>query len=138
MTFEEILNQALAMLQRQGRVSYRALKRQFDLDDAYIEALKFEIIEIHRTAVDQDNTMLVWTGDQTSVVPPASVPASPQEHEPLFYTPPHLAEKILTSRSALEGECKQVTVLFYDLANSTGFDTRDLREAKALLNELAC
>ena len=30
MTFEEILNQALAMLQRQGRVSYRALKRQFD------------------------------------------------------------------------------------------------------------
>jgi hypothetical protein len=35
MTFEEILNQALAMLQRQGRVSYRALKRQFGLDDAY-------------------------------------------------------------------------------------------------------
>ena len=30
MTFEEILNQALAMLQRQGRVSYRALKRQFE------------------------------------------------------------------------------------------------------------
>jgi hypothetical protein len=35
-TFEELLNQALAMLQRQGRVSYRALKRQFSLDDAYI------------------------------------------------------------------------------------------------------
>ena len=41
MAFEEILNQALAMLQRQGRVSYRALKRQFHLDDAYIEDLKF-------------------------------------------------------------------------------------------------
>ena len=35
------------------------------------------------------------------------------------YTPPHLAQKILTTRSALEGERKQVTVLFCDLANST-------------------
>ena len=120
MTFEEILNEALAMLQRQGRVSYRALKRQFDLDDAYIEDLKFEIIEVHRAAVDQDNTMLVWTGDQSS----ASAPASPQEREPLSYTPPHLAEKILTSRSALEGERKQVTVLFCDLANSTALAER--------------
>lgn len=35
------------------------------------------------------------------------------------YTPKHLADKILTSRSALEGERKQVTVLFYDLADSS-------------------
>ena len=35
------------------------------------------------------------------------------------YTPPHLAEKILRSRSALEGEHKQVTVLFCDIADST-------------------
>ena len=35
MTFEEILDQAIAMLQRRGRVTYRALKRQFQLDDAY-------------------------------------------------------------------------------------------------------
>ena len=35
------------------------------------------------------------------------------------YTPPHLAAKILQSRSALEGERKQVTVLFCDIANST-------------------
>ncbi len=38
---------------------------------------------------------------------------------PLSYTPRHLAEKILTSRSAIEGERKQVTVLFCDLAKST-------------------
>jgi hypothetical protein len=37
MTFEEILNPALALLQRQGRVSYRALKRQFALDETYVE-----------------------------------------------------------------------------------------------------
>jgi class 3 adenylate cyclase len=46
-------------------------------------------------------------------------PATGQDREPLSYTPPHLAEKILTSRSALESERKQVTVLFCDLANST-------------------
>jgi hypothetical protein len=34
MTFEEIVDQALAMLQRRGRVGYRLLKRQFQLDDA--------------------------------------------------------------------------------------------------------
>src|SRR5262245_45468726 len=62
MTFEEVLNQALAMLRRQGRVSYRALKRQFDLDDGYLEDLKVEIIEVHQVAVDQAGVMLVWTG----------------------------------------------------------------------------
>ena len=40
MTFEEILEQAIAMLQRRGRLTYRALKRQFDLDDAYLDDLK--------------------------------------------------------------------------------------------------
>src|SRR5215470_2090806 len=94
MTFEEILNQALALLQRQGRVSYRALKRQFSLDDAYLEDLKLEIIEVHQVAMDQDGTMLVWTGGSTPASVPATPPASPREHEPLAYTPPHLAEKI--------------------------------------------
>ena len=62
MTLEEILDHTLDMLQRRGRVSYRALKRQFELDDAYLDDLKAEIIEVLQVAVDQDNTMLVWTG----------------------------------------------------------------------------
>ncbi len=37
MNFDEMLEQVLALVQRQGRVSYRALKRRFDLDDAYLE-----------------------------------------------------------------------------------------------------
>ena len=45
---------------------------------------------------------------------PAARFASPQS-----YTPPHLAEKILTFRMALEGERKQVTVLFVDIKDST-------------------
>src|SRR5438093_2024339 len=45
--------------------------------------------------------------------------AGAAERAPRAYTPPHLAEKILTSRAALDGERKQVTVLFADIANST-------------------
>jgi hypothetical protein len=41
-----------------------------------------------------------------------------QEPDPRSYPPKHLAEKILTSRSALEGERKQVTVLFADVKGS--------------------
>src|SRR5215475_6821340 len=48
MTFEEILDQAIAMLQRRGRVSYSTLKRQFQLDDAALEDLKNELIEGQR------------------------------------------------------------------------------------------
>ena len=41
-----MLEEVLALVQRQGRVSYRALKRQFGLDDEYLEDLKVEIIEV--------------------------------------------------------------------------------------------
>jgi class 3 adenylate cyclase len=53
--------------------------------------------------------------------PPAPVPASFTQHPqpPLNYTPPHLTDKILAARPALEGERKQVTVLFADLKDST-------------------
>ena len=44
-------------------------------------------------------------------------PTAP-EHAPRTYTPKHLAEKILTTRAALEGERKQVTVLFADVKGS--------------------
>ena len=39
MTFEEILDQAIAMLQRRGRLTYGALKRQFNLNEAFFEAV---------------------------------------------------------------------------------------------------
>jgi len=48
---------------------------------------------------------------------------------PQSYTPKHLADKILTLRSALEGERKQVTVLFCDIANSTELAGRAGAEA---------
>jgi class 3 adenylate cyclase len=119
MTFEEILDQAIAMLQRRGRLTYGALKRQFQLDDAYLDDLKTELIEGQRLAVDERGTVLVWTGETASVAAPATAPALVQAPAPLTYTPPYPAEKILTSSSALEGERKQVTALFADLKGST-------------------
>ncbi|HEY7494043.1 MAG TPA: adenylate/guanylate cyclase domain-containing protein [Candidatus Tectomicrobia bacterium] len=119
MTFDEVLEQALEMLQRRGRVSYRALQVQFQLNDSLLEVLKDEIVEVHQLARDQEGKMLVWTGDTASSSVPAAAPVLDHGRTPLTYTPPHLAEKILTSRSALEGERKQVTVLFADIKDST-------------------
>ena len=62
MTFEEILDQAIAMLQRRGRLTYSTLKRQFQLDDAALEDLKSELIKGQRLARDEDGEVLVWTG----------------------------------------------------------------------------
>ena len=62
MTFEEVLDQAMAMLQRRGRLTYRTLQLQFHLDDAHLEALKDELIYGQRLAVDEDGRVLVWTG----------------------------------------------------------------------------
>src|SRR2546428_7500445 len=107
MTFEEILDHAIAMLQRRGRLTYRTLQLQFHLDDEHLEALKDELIYGQRLAVDEDVRVLVWIGE-TGTVPSAAVRAEPPAQTPLAYTPPYLAEKILTSRSALEGERKQV------------------------------
>ena len=130
MTFKEVLAHVIDWLQQDQRISYRALKRQFALDDDYLEDLKVELIEVRQVALDQDGKILVWRGAAAAVAPTA-----PPQHVPLTYTPPHLAEQILTSRSALEGERKQVTVLFADLKGSMELlADRDPEEARQLLD----
>src|SRR5262245_4711276 len=95
MEFEDILEQVIALLQHQGRVSYGALKRRFKLDDDYLEDLKIELIEAQRLAVDENGRILVWVGEQGSTPLPAAQPAKDTEPAPVSYTPVHLAEKIL-------------------------------------------
>ena len=119
MDFYAILDQVIAILRQRQRVTYRALKVQFQLDDDALEALKEELIAAQHLAADEAGRILIWIGDAGTTAPASSPFAATQERAPLTYTPPYLAEKILTSRSALEGERKQVTVLFCDLANST-------------------
>jgi hypothetical protein len=88
MTFEEILDQAMAMLQRRGRLTYGTLKRQFQLDDAALEDLKNELIEGQRLALDERGNVLVWIGAPDSASPATSLPASTPDRAPRAYTPP--------------------------------------------------
>src|SRR5262245_54857994 len=110
MDFYEVLDQIVALLQRQQRVSYRALKRQFGLDDEYVEDLKAELIEVKELAVDKDGKMLVWTGT------PSEQPAGSEDYstakEP---APPHPIPAVPSE----EAERRQLTVMFCDLVGST-------------------
>jgi class 3 adenylate cyclase len=75
--------------------------------------------------------VLVWTGGAG----PPQTPARDPERPPLAYTPGYLAEKILAAKHALEGERKQVTVLFADLKGSTELiEGLDPEEARQLLD----
>jgi class 3 adenylate cyclase len=118
MTFYELLDQVLALLQRHGRVSYRALQVQFQLDEARLALLKEELIDIQHCAQDHDGRMLVWIG-----APP------PQAAAPPAAPPPSAAER------------RQLTVLFCDLVDSTALarqlDPEDLREVVRAYQE-AC
>src|SRR5215471_5752516 len=76
MTFDDVLEQVVTLLKRQGRVSYSALKRRFDLDDDYLSDLKDELLFAH-PVVDEDNRGLVWTGDTASGQAVAPQPAQP-------------------------------------------------------------
>ena len=85
MTFEDLLDQAIALLDRRGRVTYRTLKRQFELDDDVLEDLKEALIYGQRLAVDEDGRVLVWTGGAS---PPEVAAAPPLYQEGLQAAPP--------------------------------------------------
>ena len=78
MTFEELLDQVLDMLQRRGRVSYRAVQRQFDLDDATLEDVKADLLYAHPELVADDGRGLSWTGAAGAAqTTPTSLPQAP-------------------------------------------------------------
>ncbi|MBW2292156.1 MAG: AAA family ATPase [Deltaproteobacteria bacterium] len=123
MRFLETVRRARSHLEEQGRVSLRALKRDFELDDDALDELVEELVGVQRVAV-REGQVLVWVGP-TRLDPPITE-SSRMERLPgdvgnlrLPYTPKHLADKILLSKSAIEGERKQVTVLFADVKGST-------------------
>ena len=72
-TFDELLAQIIDLIRRDGRVTYRALKRRFDLDEEYLADLTAEIIEAKRLAVDEDGKVLVWVGEHPVVTSQSSV-----------------------------------------------------------------
>jgi len=117
--FVAVVDQVIVLLRQRGRMTYRTLQRQFQLDDDALHDLKDELLYAHPEVHDEAGRGLVWTGDAGTASSATSAPVEIPGQAPRAYTPPYLAEKILTSRSVLEGERKQVTVLFADLKDST-------------------
>jgi len=119
MTFEEMLTQVLALLQRQGRVSYRALKLRFNLDDEYLDVLKEELIDAQCVATDEDGRILVWVGDTTGTAAVASQLPQPSPQAPLQQDQPAKIARPPTTPPTPEAERRQLTVMFCDLVDST-------------------
>ena len=117
MTFYEVVRQVLELLRSQRRVSYRALKREFDIDDDYIEDLKEEIIEAQQLAVDENGRILVWMGERGDAPPPSSQPARLAAQPGIERAQPASGESPPTSGQGAER--RQLTVMFVDLVDST-------------------
>jgi TOMM system kinase/cyclase fusion protein len=117
MDFYDILDQVIDLLKQRGRASYRALKRQFALDDAYLEDLKVEIVQVQRLAVDQDGEMLIWAGEAETQPPPT--PKSPVQQESSLAEHATQGEVPRTALQPPDAERRQLTVMFCDLVDST-------------------
>jgi class 3 adenylate cyclase/predicted ATPase len=122
MSFYDQLDKVVAILRQRGRVSYRALKREFAFDDALLADLKEELVDVQRVARDENDTMLVWLGEG------AGGPARSQERR--AWAP-----------VGGEAERRQVTVMFCDLVSSTQLagrlDPEELRDLLRAYQEAA-
>ena len=118
MTFEEILDQAIAMLQRRGRVTYSTFKLQFKLDDEQFAVLKEELLYSQLHVVDDTGRGLIWTDDTDTILdlspsPQPPVLAESQPGQPAPVAPPPAAPQ------NTDAERRQLTVMFCDLVDST-------------------
>ena len=118
MTFEEVLDQAIAMLQRRGRVTYRTLKLQFVLDDEQLATLKDELLYSQPQVLDDAGRGLVWTGDTGAT--PAFAPLPPSSASSVLPpTQTGQGARLGTDHAAPGAERRQLTVVFCDLVDST-------------------
>jgi TOMM system kinase/cyclase fusion protein len=134
MDFYSLIDQVLALLRQRGRVSYRALKRQFHLDDATLADLTAELLYAHHPVAEEAGSGLVWLGD-VSPAPEGLADVLQPETEALPSargTPPTPSAAPSTASRPSEAERRQLTVLFCDLVNSTALagelDPEDFRE----------
>src|SRR5712671_2889542 len=124
MTFDDMLEQIITLLQRQRRVSYRALKRRFDLDEDYLEDVKIELIKAQQLAVDEDGEILVWVGEAEGVAVFSSPPIQAEPQPPAQYDQPSQVAPPPTAPHTPEAERRQLTVMFCDLVESTQLSGR--------------
>jgi class 3 adenylate cyclase/predicted ATPase len=118
MDFYEIFDQVINLLKQRGRVSYRALKMQFDLSDDGVEALKDELIYAQQLAVDEHDRVLVWTGNGGTKTEP--IPQRVQRpQQPVIQATQPTTEPLPSAPHTPEAERRQLTVMFCDLVDST-------------------
>src|SRR5262249_26081058 len=134
------IDRVASLLRQRGRLTYRTLKLQFELNEEQLAALTEELIEGQRITRDENGKVLVWVGEGAApVASPQSFP--PPSQSPASYTPPHLAERILAeqaaleARGAVEGERKTITALFADIQDSTALiEALDPEAARRLID----
>jgi len=132
MSFEEVLDQAIAMPQRRGRVTYRTLQRQFQLDAGALADLLAELRYTHGAEIREEAEGVVWIGDTDAppALPPTLLSAPLSDRQPMPTAP---VARPAAERAAPEAERRQLTVLFCDLVESTALSSQlgpeDLREA---------
>ena len=132
MTFDEILAQIIDLLKRQGRVSYSALKRRFDLDDDYLNDLKDEILYVHESEVEADERGFTWTGDTEDIQVTTSQSDRTAPQSVVKQAPTAQEISVPAEPRPPEAERRQLTVMFCDLVDSTKLssqlDPEDYRE----------
>ena len=69
---DELLLAVRGLIEHEGRVAYRMLKRRFELDDDDIEDIKSDLIDAKRLARDEDGKVIVWLGDGADDAKPAA------------------------------------------------------------------
>jgi class 3 adenylate cyclase len=130
MDFYALLDHVVQFLRQRQRVTYRALQRQFNLDEETLNDLKDEPLYAQQVARDEDGRVLVWTGPSEALATPGpaasqSAPPLPQDASPLA-----TASRVVAPQTP-EAERRQLTVLFCDLVDSTTLasqlDPEDLR-----------
>ena len=140
MTFEEILDEVLAMLQRRGRLSYRAVMRQFALDEAYLEDIKEAILFAHPQVVDEEGRGLVWIGDAGAYHHQLLHPLSPWNNPSpwlpeLARLPSHPSHPRPLTPNGVSSLCCFVT-LVDSTALARQLDPEDLREVVRAYQEV--
>jgi class 3 adenylate cyclase len=132
MDFYTMLDQVLALLRQRGRVSYRALKRQFQLDDDTLADLTAELLYAHHPVGEEEGSGLVWLGDASTAPEGLSSMLQPETSRSIQDTPGTRSAFSPTTLPRPEAERRQLTVLFCDLVDSTALagqlDPEDLRE----------
>src|SRR5262252_8302472 len=111
MTFDEILDQVITLLKRQGRVSYPALKIRFSLDDEYLEAFKAEIIEAQQLATDENGRVLVWAGNTAEISVFVSQSAQPTQPSAAQEKPSPQTTPLPTAPPPPDTERRQLTMM---------------------------